>query len=232
MSKLLQNSINTKEERIIHLNLENKVLKAMNQHLNERTDQLKNENTKQHQIISDHKRLVQEMSEMLTVKNSYQYRFAEHTAKFKRERNKLLAEIEQLRIHANSENAKTRPKSMPAAPVEVKQNRHKLGFEPVPSPAGTPPIQTNYWGSEFSGSQFSIQTRHSSSPVRSKVRPHSSFAVKKAGSEPKISLAEKQVPEIQSTSQEWPMPGRSSKSPYIDKIKVFMALCAVARNKL
>ncbi|XP_058455585.1 uncharacterized protein LOC131432950 isoform X2 [Malaya genurostris] len=229
MSKLLQNSLNTKEERIIHLNLENKVLKAMNQHLNERIDRLKNESIKQNKIISDHKRLVREMIDILAMKNSFHYGFADHTAKFRRERTKLLAEIEQLRVQANSEKTKTRPKSMPA-PADVKCGKQKVGFESV-SPAQT--SSNDYWGSKFSVCQLPTQTmRHSSSPVRSAIRPlHSSFAAKKSGSEPEISLAGMKKPET-SVSQEWPMPGRSSKSPYIAKIKVFMTLFAVVSSKL
>lgn len=62
MSKLLQNSLNVKEERIIFLNLENKVLKAMKQHLNDTISQMKEENSVQLQIISDQKQLMQEMN--------------------------------------------------------------------------------------------------------------------------------------------------------------------------
>lgn len=62
MTKTLQNSINTKEERIIHLNLENKVLKSMNDQLKERNIKLKEDSCTQLRIITDQSRLVQEMS--------------------------------------------------------------------------------------------------------------------------------------------------------------------------
>lgn len=54
--------MNAKEERIMHLHLEVKVLKALNEHLNERNQRLEEDNGKQLQIINDQTRLIQEMS--------------------------------------------------------------------------------------------------------------------------------------------------------------------------
>lgn len=62
MSKFLQNTMNVKEERIMHLQLEVKVVKALNEHLNERNRRLEEDNGKHLQIINDQTRLIQEMT--------------------------------------------------------------------------------------------------------------------------------------------------------------------------
>ncbi|EAT40146.1 AAEL008110-PA, partial [Aedes aegypti] len=98
--KLEENDRSTSDaevkERIMHLHLEVKVLKALNEHLNERNQRLEEDNGKQLQIINDQTRLIQEMS------SASQYGYNQYASKFKKERHKLLAEIEQLKMQVSS----------------------------------------------------------------------------------------------------------------------------------
>ncbi|XP_038116319.1 uncharacterized protein LOC119768866 [Culex quinquefasciatus] len=218
MTKTLQNSINTKEERIIHLNLENKVLKSLNDQLKERNIKLKEDSCTQLRIITDQSRLVQEMSDIIATKTVFQHGSSGQISKFKRERSKLLSEIEQLKVQAASAKSRIRPRSMPAPPLPMalQFSRQRLCLEVFP---------THRLTQEECSWTGSTARRHTSSPIKPKAVVVGS-GQKKSGSETQIALIRQQETSSGGSkrdAKEWPLSGRASKSQYFDKIKGFFA---------
>ncbi|EDS36758.1 centrosomin (arrow protein) [Culex quinquefasciatus] len=215
MTKTLQNSINTKEERIIHLNLENKVLKSLNDQLKERNIKLKEDSCTQLRIITDQSRLVQEMSDIIATKTVFQHGSSGQISKFKRERSKLLSEIEQLKVQAASAKSRIRPRSMPAPPppMALQFSRQRLCLEVFP---------THRLTQEECSWTGSTARRHTSSPIKPKAVVVGS-GQKKSGSETQIALIRQQETSSggsKGDAKEWPLSGRASKSQYFDKIKI------------
>ncbi|XP_055637302.1 uncharacterized protein LOC129775991 isoform X2 [Toxorhynchites rutilus septentrionalis] len=226
MIKGLQNSLNMNKERLTHLRLENKVLKSLNDHLNERNSRLKGDNSKQLQIMIDQSRSIQELNEVISSKDCLQCYYNECASKFKHERTKLQSEIEQLQIQSSSEDNKARPKS---TPIPAGQNNNKQMFfcEIVPTNGVTP---QHYWGSQFSPNQPSCVVKHRSSDpvVRGRLAQRVTFQQRrKSSSELDIYLASRndESPQgISRSSKEWPLSSQqTNRSQYLDKIKNFIA---------
>lgn len=161
------------------------------------------------------------------MKSASQYGYNQYASKFKKERHKLLAEIEQLKMQVSSVPSKIRPKSMPASAIGMEySSKQKLRFEVFPSAKVSPTDcrrTSNYnWGLQQSRSQSCLGTSYTSSPTASPQSSKLSYLNRrKSGSEPEISCIGKYgEPYYGSSSKDWPMSSKPAKNAYFDRIKV------------